>query len=214
MYKNTSHTSGHQRGATLIVSLIILAVITILGVASMRASNLELRMAASARDRAVAFQAAESALARVEREVIPQFSISNVLPGCSETECFNPDCNNGLCFTGDLDGAVYRDDCRLADATGEVGQSWKITNYWDTTGSHRVMRVTSSRPVEGGGSYVPVDVRYLIEFLCFVPSSADAIDDGENSRNSGVPLYRITVRAEGEARRSAVVLQSVYRAAR
>jgi Tfp pilus assembly protein PilX len=208
MYKNISHISGHQRGATLIVSLVILAVITILGVASMRASNLELRMAASARDRAVAFQAAESALARVEREEIPRFSISNVLPGCSETECFNPDCNNGLCFTGDLDGAVYRDDCRLADASGEVGQPWKITNYWNTASSHRIMEVKSSKPDE------LVDVKYMIEFLCFVPSSADAIDDGENSRNSGVPLYRITVRAEGEARRSAVVLQSVYRAAR
>src|SRR5690606_24054362 len=100
--------------------LIILAVVTLLGVASMRASNLELRMAASARDRAVAFQAAESALARVEREVITQYSISNVLPGCTGTECFNPDCNYGLCFTGDLEGAVYRDDCRLVSVDGDV----------------------------------------------------------------------------------------------
>lgn len=214
MYKSISHISGHQRGATLIVSLVILAVITILGVASMRASNLELRMAASARDRAVAFQAAESALARVEREVIPQFSITNVLPGCSAAECFNPNCDNGLCFTGDMEGAVYRDECSLANISGEVEQPWKITNYWNNTGRHKVMQVTSSRPTEGGGGYVPVDVKYMIEFLCFVPSSADAIDDGENSRNSGVPLYRITVRAEGEARRSAVVLQSVYRGAR
>lgn len=213
MYKYISPRSRHQCGATLIVSLIILAVITILGVASMRASNLELRMAASARDRAVAFQAAESALTRVEREVIPQYSISNVLPGCSETECFTSECSNGLCFSGDLDGAVYRDDCRLADQSGEVGQSWKVTDYWDDAGFHKKMSITSSKPNESGSGYELVDVRYMIEFLCFVPASADAVDDGENSRNSGVPLYRITVRAEGEARRSAVVLQSVYRAA-
>jgi Tfp pilus assembly protein PilX len=211
MYKNISHISGHQHGATLIVSLVILAVITILGVASMRASNLELRMAASARDRAVAFQAAESALARVEREIIPQFSITSVLPGCSAAECFNPDCDNGLCFTGDMEGA-NRDECSLANINGEVGQPWKITNYWDNAGRHKVMRVTSSRPTESGDDFV--EVKYMIEFLCFVPASEDAIDDGENSRNSGVQLYRITVRAEGEARRSAVVLQSVYRGAR
>lgn len=213
MKANILGSQVQQRGATLIVSLVILAVITILGVASMRASNLELRMAASARDRAVAFQAAESALSRVEREVIPQYSISNVLPGCSETECFKPDCENGLCFTGDLDGAVYRDDCRLVNEAGQVEQPWKVSDHWNDTGFHRTVSVTSSKPNESGGGYEPIDVKYMIEFLCFVPASADAIDDGENSRNSGVPLYRITVRAEGEAQRSSVVLQSVYRAA-
>ncbi|HSX84617.1 MAG TPA: PilX N-terminal domain-containing pilus assembly protein [Cellvibrio sp.] len=202
-----------QVGATLIVSLVILAVITILGVASMRASNLELRMAASARDRAVAFQAAESALGRVESFIDGNLTIENVLPSCTTNNCFSANCNNGLCFTGDLQGAVNQDDCRLTSATGELKQPWKQEDNWADTSLHRTMSVLSPG-LDESGDFKQIDVRYMIEFLCFVPRDEKAIDDGENSRNNGVPLYRVTVRASGDAGRSAVALQSVYRARR
>lgn len=201
-----------QQGATLIVSLIILAVITILGVASMRSSNLELKMAASARDRAVAFQSAESALGQVEALINTNFTIANVLPGCPGSNCFRPNCNNGLCFSGDLAGAVNRDDCRLAGSDGKAVQKWQDQGLWDDVNTHQKVQVLTNSSADEDGNYSPVDVRYMIEFLCFVPRNDKAIDDGENSRNNGVPLYRITVRAEGDAGRSAVMLQSVYRA--
>jgi len=203
----------YQTGATLIVSLIILAVITILGVASMRASNLELRMASSARDRAVAFQAAESALSNVEAYINRTFTISNLLPTCQGDTCFRPDCGNGLCFNGDMEGAVHRDECRLTNTTGTLVQAWKDDENWSNPNNHGVIQVLASPDTNEDDEYTPIDVRYLIEFMCFVPRDENAIDDGENSRDSGVPLYRVTVRAQGDAGRSAVLLQSVYRAA-
>jgi type IV pilus assembly protein PilX len=207
----------YQTGATLIVSLVILAVITILGVASMRASNLELRMAASARDRAVAFQLAESALMAVERELAANpFPVASFLPTCTGNRCFKPNCANGLCFSGDLDGAVYRDDCRIArsDNSELVVEHWRKGSYWksDSTPTISVLSAVRQKDEEEFEN-VTTQIPYMIEFMCFVPKDDRAIDDGENSRNSGVPLYRITVQASGEAGRATVMLQSVFRAA-
>ena len=63
---NTSPNITQQQGATLIVALVLLAIVTIVGIAGMRGSNLEMKMIASARDRAMAFEAAEAALKIVE----------------------------------------------------------------------------------------------------------------------------------------------------
>ena len=55
-----SYGMRRQSGTALVVSLIILAVVTLLGVTSMQSSNTELKLAASQRDRGVAFEAAGS----------------------------------------------------------------------------------------------------------------------------------------------------------
>ena len=57
-----SVSKRRQRGATLIVSLIILLILTLLGVTAMQSSTMEERMAGNINDRNLAFQAAESAL--------------------------------------------------------------------------------------------------------------------------------------------------------
>ncbi|SEO72941.1 pilus assembly PilX family protein [Aquisalimonas asiatica] len=57
-----------QRGAVLVVSLVLLAVMTLIGVFAMRGTTLEERMAGNLRDRDMAFQAAEGALREAERE--------------------------------------------------------------------------------------------------------------------------------------------------
>lgn len=59
----------HQRGVTLIVALIFLAVLTLLGVTAARVMSQEERMAGNARDRDMAFQAAEAALNVAENSV-------------------------------------------------------------------------------------------------------------------------------------------------
>jgi type IV pilus assembly protein PilX len=59
-----SHT-----GAALVISLVILLVLTVLGVAGMRSSTLEERMAGNARDRHMAFEAAEAALLAGEQHL-------------------------------------------------------------------------------------------------------------------------------------------------
>ena len=59
--------NGHQqRGVALFISLVVLLIITIVGVSAVQTTTLEERMAANARDRDIAFQAAEAALISAE----------------------------------------------------------------------------------------------------------------------------------------------------
>lgn len=55
-----------QQGMSLLVVLILLVVMSILGVAVMRSSSMQERMAANLRDRSLATQAAEAALAAAQ----------------------------------------------------------------------------------------------------------------------------------------------------
>jgi type IV pilus assembly protein PilX len=62
-------TPRRERGAVLIVSLVILLVLTILGVAGLQNTSMEERMAGNYRDRFTAFQAAETALRAGEGQI-------------------------------------------------------------------------------------------------------------------------------------------------
>lgn len=63
MTRTTSPTTRRsQKGAALIIGLIILVVLTLIGVQAMRTSIVQERMAGNMRERHVAFQAAEAAL--------------------------------------------------------------------------------------------------------------------------------------------------------
>ncbi len=67
--KQRSFNHSRQRGAVLLVALIMLLLLTILGAAAMRDTNLQERMAGNMRDHNLAFQAAEAALRFAEQEV-------------------------------------------------------------------------------------------------------------------------------------------------
>lgn len=193
-----------QSGATLIVALVILTVITILGVASIRSSNMELKMVASQRDRAVAFQTAEAALKAIERDRLSQIQLyDQVIPNrCEASEgCFTSACDNGLCFAG-----TYAGDsplgCSLANEDGVVPQFWRDADIWESKA-----RVRQVRKVDDTNG----TVKYLVEFMCFVPREDLKVVDSEDTTSQMLPLYRVTVRAEGEAGRASVMLQSVFR---
>jgi len=66
-YSLTQHT---QRGAVLIVALVMLLLLTIMGISSMRSTNMQERMAGNMRDQSQAFQAAETALRKGESTVL------------------------------------------------------------------------------------------------------------------------------------------------
>ncbi len=81
-----------QNGAVLIVSLIIMMVMTMIGIASMQSSTMEEKMAGNMRDQSIAFQSAETALRAGElylgTPILPVFNNSNGFfqPATGETE--------------------------------------------------------------------------------------------------------------------------------
>lgn len=204
-----------QAGATLVFSLVILALVTLLGVTSMRSSNNALKMASSARDHAVAFQAAEAALAQAEQVVLAaNYSEDDfICRNSTSNRCFNSTCTNGLCFSGDLANAMYRDDCKIAKPA-TTAEAWPAKTFWENNGA-ALPKVQIAKTDLGNSGELDdetIAVPYMVEFLCYVPRDRQITTD-ENNRNGGVPLYRVTVRAQGSAGRAAVMLQSVFRAA-
>ncbi len=60
----------HQRGATLIVALVILSLLMILGVAATQVSLMQEKMTSNMRDKDLSFQATESAIIQAERWIL------------------------------------------------------------------------------------------------------------------------------------------------
>jgi len=106
-----SGKSGAQRGAILIVSLIILLLMTLIGTTGMQTASLEEKMAGNMRDRNLAFQAAESALSAGETWLNSNTFTCNVALGRFRPQ--DKDCNT---------------------ATAETTQVWDNIN-WNNTDS-------------------------------------------------------------------------------
>jgi type IV pilus assembly protein PilX len=74
---------SRQRGATLIVALVLLMLLTMIGVAGMQDTTLQEKMVGNMRDRSLAFQAAEAALRGGEKYLqaatLPAFNNSSGL---------------------------------------------------------------------------------------------------------------------------------------
>jgi type IV pilus assembly protein PilX len=62
-------SASSQAGAALVTGLIFLVILTLLGITAMQTSTMEERMSGNARDRNIAFQAAEAALRDAERDI-------------------------------------------------------------------------------------------------------------------------------------------------
>lgn len=206
--RDASNTSyANQSGAALIVSLIILAVVTILGITSMQGSNTELKLAASMRDRGVAFEAAEAALAIIETQLADDPpSRMELLSNCTGSKCFNATCNEGLCFDGDYLLSYSEYECQIANYAGTTKRvdfwSNKTLDVWKNAARHKTLLVDG----------VKTKVKYITEFLCYVARDENTpFTELPNENNNGAPLFRVTVMAKGNGNRASVALQSTYK---
>jgi type IV pilus assembly protein PilX len=197
-----------QSGAALVVSLVILAVITIMGVAGMQDATLQMKISASQRDRALAFEAAEAVLRSVERGYIKTPPAINTLTNCSGSNCFTDTCTQGRCFEGSFDGSKAM-SCSQVKTNAEKNLSGDSA-VWNTTGSHLEEEYKPAKD-EGG----IVKVKYIVEFLCFSPSEDGAMatisPTGQSQEPSMAPMYRISTLSEGPGSRSKVMLQSIIK---
>lgn len=94
MNRRTRHPvapAHRQRGATLVVVLILLLVMTLLGLASLRSTVLEERMTSNLLDRSLGFQVAEAGLREAEATLDPNPTFPT--NGCNTTTglCARPD---------------------------------------------------------------------------------------------------------------------------
>src|SRR5688500_11003113 len=82
---------NNQRGVALIVSLVLLVVATLIGLASVRGTTLQERMSANMYDRSLAFQRAEAALRAAEGAITLNGAIAD-LRGVDCSQAANVSC--------------------------------------------------------------------------------------------------------------------------
>lgn len=182
-----------QRGAALIVALILLLIMTILGLASMRSTIMEERMSASLYDRSLAFQAAEAALRAGEAAALAQANQGNTaFPNSGRFDDHNEDvctpspCNTGLCATPDPNCPPRWED--------ETFAAWANAPQLD--------------PLSG----IP---QYFVEFLtrdapCNPENTQGPTPGNEQVIDPRCSQYRVTARSIPAAGRAQVILQSTY----
>jgi type IV pilus assembly protein PilX len=191
-----------QTGSILLLSLLMMLILTMVGVASIGNVTLNERMASNYRDHDISFQAAEAALKEGERQAITyslSFDESNFRDDCTGSDCFTSACNNGYCFNGDYPASG---ECNVVPPASPL---WLQDANWSTAGIARESVV--SFPT------LPVQPRYIVEFLCYVVADSTA-------GTPSVPppygvdwayMYRVTAYAEGSSSYSRTMLQSTYK---
>ena len=171
-----------QKGAALIISLILLLIMTILGLAGIRGITQQERMANHSLDRSLAFQATEAALREVEQLVETNtINVTTLLTAAA------------LDATSKCNLTAALRICAAPAAADEA--RWLATSF----GSWKSLAAV-------GVGALAVTPQYFVEFL----GSDFECRPGDTSRLD-CKRYRITARShDGDSARSSVMLQSIY----
>jgi type IV pilus assembly protein PilX len=198
-----------QSGVALIISMLLLAAMTMISVISMQNTVLEEKMSGNTRDRQLAFEAAEAAIRAGERYVqVTSFDNTQ----------YTDTCTNGFC-TRREDDANYDNEDGPLDANW-VDQRWELDGSLDVwaegSGRHRVYNVDFAE------SYKPP--RYIIEFAGYIPidpstpTTTTPPEWYESPQVAGTAgwqaewseMYRITALGFGGTPNARVMLQTLY----
>lgn len=181
MSQSIAMSYGRERGATLIVALVLLLIMTLIGVAGMQDTTLQEKMVGNMRDRNLAFQAAEAALRGGER-----YLQAATLPGFTNT-------------AGLINKAYV---IPLLNAPLRSGDPAFWESYpWDSNA-----RTYSSTATFTELSAAP---RYVIEEVPTVFSAPG--ESVKFTALKELKSYRVTARAQGGTTDAVVILQSTYR---
>lgn len=175
------HMIGSQRGAVLIVGLIMLLLLTIIGLASIRGSELQEQMAGNMRDHNQAFQASEAALRYGE----------GYLNGASISEYKT------------ASKAGYFVDLNKIPAPYPRPVDW-TTEQW--TGFGTALAEKTLTGLAGQPAYAIEQV--LVSPLA--SNQGGAVDIESLDKMAEMEYYRVTARGVGGTVDSEVVLQSTF----
>lgn len=172
------------KGAALIVSLVVLLLMTILGLAAMRTSNMEEKMAGNTMDLEIAFQSAETALRAGEAwissltvEPAPTSDGANVV---WSADAIDPNLTNAHNWWQERNGA------------------WWAAN---------AIQISNTVTFESNaGSKTIASPYYTIEYHQFV--NDDLLVGTGGGPSTGRVFYRITARGTGGSTNSRILLQS------
>lgn len=203
--KQLSLFSG-QAGAALITSLIFLSVLTILGMSTLGTALLESRMAGNARDRNLAFQAAEIGLRDAELFIRDSGRIvGNILleMGLEPGDYTGQTCTYGVCYNGPTWTAN--------------GTDWLVNPVWDNFWGNAIQYQREGATLGKGvgravgGTQLAFNPAYVLPAaLPLVSRQPEYLIETFAQKGDNRFYYRITVRGYGMRAGTRVMLQEVY----
>jgi len=205
-----------QRGASLFVSLIFLAALSVLAVAAMNSTTLEERMARNERDESIAMAAAETAVRDAERDITGSGRVvGNIGFTCS---CGNAGSIKGLC----LPATAYSCAAGAANPSpiwtnGPLASTARAVALGTFTGDpgFAASKAGGGTAKVGGVAQPP---RYILEAL-----DEGGSNSGTALNNQGSPIcskkmpscglfhYRITARGTGPSQSTFLDVQETFR---
>jgi len=194
-------TYSSQKGTILFISLIILLILTVVGLASMQGSLMQEKMTAAVRDGRVALEGAEATLHFVEEQVIEVMATTGAFDdsGCLYSQDNAPRQNaSGVWEKRDANGLWVKSDV------------WKsATDSCEATG------VNARGSVVGGSTgTLAVDPRYFVELAGILENNRATnimiFNYGENAGSGEVQGFNIVVRSVGSSESSQKIIASFY----
>lgn len=210
---------ARERGAALIISLMMLVIVMVLGTAAWQMGSQEERMVGQKRDHSIAFEAAEAALRDGERDIlgvcatnVPSCTLRN--PMINGETAFGNAGAEGSCSTAGLCMPVKTEAPDFTNTNA-------LTELRSTVNSRSVEFGTFTRPSAAqwklkapqGTTLLPRQPRYVIEVLCFHGGGQGMTSSFTASCPN--PMYRITAIGWGLKQGAAgdateVILQSYF----
>ena len=195
-----------QRGATLLITMLLLMIVLLLGVAAAQIALQGEKSSRNDRDHQIAFQAAEAALLDAEMDIqkSPDEARSRShLFSINGTAAFPAD-DDQICARGDLN--ISAGLCRYEEG---ASAAWRHVDFMDA-GAHTASSVSYGRftgqSFQSGAGLLPARLpRYIIELIPHRRAGASA--------EQADYLYRITAVGFGVRETTQVALQTFYRKA-
>jgi type IV pilus assembly protein PilX len=188
--------SKKQKGAALIIGLVMMLLLTIIGLSAMQGTAMQEKMSGNMRDANLALQAGEAGMRYLEEGFLK--SIENLDVGKSYGSCSA--------------AAVPR--CQVINASGGVALPANDTAAWDTQaisyGSYKETDGTAINPPTSSdmNTLVVSSPLLMVEYVVY---KTDAYDVGGGVvEDRGSALYRNTIKAYGGSLTSEALLQTIF----
>ncbi|MDE2090952.1 MAG: hypothetical protein KGJ08_03490 [Gammaproteobacteria bacterium] len=182
---NLRHSAQH--GFVLVVALVLLLVLTVLGLAAAQSTSLEERMASNARNRDMAFQAAEAGLRAAESCL-----------GAALTICTT--------FSNNTAGTYLFDPNNPPPPSTPNTPLWAVPGFWNNAGNVLSYTAITGSNLPG----VAAQPEIIIEQLPAIAAPGGNI--GQQQFGGGSPtiqLYRITAFGTGGDSTATAILQVI-----
>lgn len=192
-YRQAHRFITRQRGAALVISLLLLLVMTLLGLGASQSTRLQERMAGNQRDQELALQAAEAALRYAESHVSGERAGGGAVVNCSTP-------GGATCKSYDLRTLVDADTNLALDLANQSDEWWE---QWG--------RKLGSDPDDGNVELEIAGVASAPESVVeFLGERRDSLSQGGSNFNVKRDFFTVTSRSTGQTENARTVIQSTY----